>query len=145
MGVSNMPKFGKKSLENREFLCKDLKRLLDEVIKYYDFSIICGHRDKTEQERAYKIGNSKAHFGESAHNYNPSFAVDVYPYPVPTKASKGVISIDDNSPEWDKMVCTFKNAAHKMGIEIVCGADFKSLVDKPHIEIKNWKGKVKEI
>lgn len=140
-----MPKFGKKSLEQRELLCRDLKKLVDEVIKYYDFSIICTHRDRTEQEDAFKKGNSKAHFGQSAHNYNPSFAVDVYPYPVPRIEKKGVIVINDNSPEWDKMVCTFKNAARKMGLEITCGADYKSLVDKPHIEIKNWKERVKEI
>lgn len=140
-----MPRFGKNSKDNREFLCKDLKRLVDEVIKYYDFSIICGHRDKTEQEHAYKIGTSKAHFGQSAHNYNPSFAVDCYPYPLPTKQVKGSILIDDNSKEWDKMIYAFKSAAKQLGIEIECGADWKKLVDKPHIEIKNWKEIVKEI
>ena len=140
-----MPRFGKKSIENREFLCKDLKRLVDEVIKYYDFSIVCGHRDKTEQEHAFKIGTSKAHFGQSAHNCNPSFAVDVYPYPLPAKQVKGAILIDDNSPQWDKMVFAFKSAAKQLGIEIECGADWTKLVDKPHIEIKGWKDKVKEI
>lgn len=136
-----MPSFGKKSLEERKFLCKDLRLLVDEVIKYYDFSIICGHRDKTEQEEAYSNGNSKAHFGQSAHNYNPSFAVDVYPYPVPKKQGK----IDDNSKEWDKMIYAFKSVANKMGIEITCGIDWKSLKDKPHIEIKNWQKIVQNI
>lgn len=142
-----MPSFGKKSLERREFLCKDLKRLVDEVIKYYDFSIICSHRDRTEQEGAFRSGNSKAHFGQSAHNYNPSFAVDVYPYPIPMtrKTPTTAILVDNNSPEWDKMVFAFKNAAQQLGIEIVCGTDFTTLVDKPHIEIKDWKQKVKEI
>lgn len=142
-----MPKFGKKSLANREFLCKDLKRLCDEVIKYYDFSIICSHRGQTEQEEAFRIGNSNAHFGQSAHNYNPSFAVDVYPYPVPTTRNTpttGII-IDNKSPEWEKMVCVFKNAAKQLGISITCGADFKKLKDYPHIEITDWKDKVKEI
>lgn len=140
-----MPKFGKASLERRELLCKDLKRLCDEVIKYYDFSIICSHRGQADQEKAFLRGNSKALFGQSAHNYLPSFAVDVYPYPLPTKAAKGIIGIDDDSPEWDKMVYAFKNAAKQLGINITCGADFKTLVDKPHIEITGWKEKVKEI
>lgn len=140
-----MPRFGKKSIENREFLCKDLKYLVDEVIKYYDFSIVCGHRDKTEQEKAYKNGTSKAHFGQSAHNYNPSFAVDVYPYPMPLKQVKGVIEIDSDSKEWDKMIYAFKSAAKQHGIEIDCGIDWKKLKDKPHIEIKNWKKRVQEI
>lgn len=140
-----MPKFGKKSLERRAMLCKDLRALVDEVIKYYDFSIICSHRGKEEQERAFNAGNSKAHFGQSAHNYFPAFSVDVYPYPVPYKQVKGVKQIDDNSPEWEKMICTFKNAAKRLGIKITCGIDFKNLVDKPHLELADWKTKVKEI
>ena len=140
-----MPRFGKSSKENREFLCKDLKRLVDEVIKYYDFSIICGHRDRTEQEKAYKNGTSKAHFGQSAHNYNPSFAFDFTPYPCPTKQVKGTIQIDSDSPEWQKAVCIFKNEANKQGIEITCGADFKTLKDLMHIEIKNWRTRIKNI
>jgi peptidoglycan L-alanyl-D-glutamate endopeptidase CwlK len=140
-----MPKFGKKSLENREMLCKDLRRLVDEVIKYYDFSIICSHRDRQEQENAYLARTSNAHFGQSAHNYFPAFAVDVYPYPVPKKQIKGIIQVDSDSKEWEKMIFVFKNTAKKMGIKIDCGIDFKKLVDKPHIEIKDWKEIVKEI
>lgn len=142
-----MPKFGKASLERRALLCKELRALCDEVIKYYDFSIICSFRDKTEQEAAFNAGNSKAHFGQSAHNYNPSFAVDVYPYPVPISRNNPARAalIDSDSVEWDKMVFAFKNAAKQLGINITCGADFKKLVDKPHIEITGWKDKVKEI
>lgn len=140
-----MPKFGKKSLERRAMLCKDLRALVDEVIKYYDFSIICSHRGQEEQERAFNAGNSKAHFGQSAHNFFPSFAVDIYPYPVPYKQVKGVKQIDDNSPEWEKMICTFKNAAKRLSIKITCGIDFKNLVDKPHLELADWKNRVKEI
>ena len=140
-----MPKFGNKSLERRAMLCKDLRALVDEVIKYYDFSIVCSHRGQEEQERAFNAGNSKAHFGQSAHNFFPSFAVDIYPYPTPYIQKKGILYLDDNSPEWNKMVCTFKNTAKRMGIDIVCGADFKTLKDFPHIEIADWKTRVKEI
>ena len=140
-----MPKFGKASLERRALLCKDLRRLLDEVIKKYDFSIIESFRDKETQERYYKNGSTKAHFGESAHNYNPSFAVDVYPYPCPKKQVKGVIQIDSDSLEWIRMTNLFKVYAAEMGIDIECGIDFKSFRDAPHIEIKNWRKKVKEI
>lgn len=140
-----MPKFGKTSLEKREMLCKNLRLLVDEVIRYYDFSIICSHRGQEEQKSAYLSGASKAKFGQSAHNFYPSFAVDVYPYPVPKKQVNGVIQLDSNSKEWDKMIFAFKSAAIKLGIEIECGIDWKKLVDKPHIEIKNWKEIVKEI
>lgn len=141
----SMPIFGKKSKEQRNFLCKDLKRLVDEVIKVYDFSIICSHRDKTEQENAFETGRSKAHFGQSAHNYNPSWAVDCHPYPAPVKQVKGTIVMDDDSKEWETMVSLFKKKAKELGIDITCGADFKSFKDFPHIEISNWKEKVKDI
>ena len=140
-----MPKFGKTSKERRLFLCNDLKKLVDEVIKEYDFSIIETHRSKDDQDRAWSYGYSKAKFGESAHNYNPSFAVDVYPYPTPKITNDGVTKLDDNSQEWDNMINVFKAKAKELGIKITCGIDFKSIVDKPHIEITNWKQKVKEI
>lgn len=140
-----MPRFGKKSLELREYLCKDLKRLVDETIKVYDFSIVDTFRGKEDQEYAFLIKASKAHFGESAHNYHPCFALDAYPYPCPRKQDKGLIVIDDNSPEWQKMTDTFKKVAKKLGIQISCGIDFKSLRDCPHIEVSGWQKKVKEI
>lgn len=140
-----MPKFGKASLERREMLCKNLKLLVDEVIKHYDFSIIETFRDKETQDRYYRNGTTKAHFGESAHNYHPSFAVDVYPYPVPKKQVKGVIELDSDSLEWQRMTNLFKAISKEMGIEISCGIDFKSFKDAPHIEIKDWRKRVKNI
>lgn len=140
-----MPKFGTRSKELRQYLCNDLRLLVDEVIKHYDFSIVETFRDKVDQEKAFMFGRSKAHFGQSAHNYHPSFALDVTPYPVPLKQVKGVIVWDDDSPEWDKMINVFKAKADELGIKITCGIDFKSLTDKPHIEIADWKKRVKEI
>lgn len=140
-----MPSFGKASKERRALLCRDLRTLLDAVIEIYDFSIVESFRDKETQDRYYRQGSSKAKFGESAHNYNPSFAVDVYPYPCPKKQVKGVIQIDSDSMEWERMINLFKVYAKEMGIEITCGIDWKSIKDCPHIEIKNWRKIVKEI
>lgn len=140
-----MPKFGTHSKELREYLCNDLRRLVDEAIKVYDFSIVETYREKSEQDKAYYAKRSKARFGQSAHNYHPSFAVDVYPYPIPQRVVNGVLVIDDNSPRWEDMINVFKAVAQQLGIEIVCGIDFKSFRDCPHIEIADWKKRVKEI
>lgn len=140
-----MPNFGRRSKELRQYLCLDLRLLVDEVIKHYDFSIVETYREKSEQEKAYYAKRSKAHFGQSAHNYHPAFAVDVYPYPVPQKDVNGVIVIDDNSPRWAEMINLFKAIAQEMGIDIVCGIDFKSFRDAPHIEIADWKQRVRSI
>ena len=37
------------------------------------------YRDEADQLAALASGNSQAAFGESPHNYDPSFAIDVYP------------------------------------------------------------------
>lgn len=140
-----MPRFGKTSKEKRELLCNDLKRLVDEVIKEYDFSIVETHRGKAEQERAFNLGFSKAHFMQSAHNPCPAYAVDVYPYPTPKVQHNGNIELDSNSPEWDKMINVFKRKANELGIKITCGIDFKSFKDKPHLELADWKERVKKI
>lgn len=140
-----MPYFGKQSKEKREMLCKQLRLLVDEVIKEYDFSIVCSVRGYDEQTKAYNNGKSNAKFLQSAHNYCPAFAVDVYPYPRPLKEVNGKIELDSDSKEWDKMIEIFKTKAKKLGIKITCGIDFKSIVDKPHIEISDWKEIVKEI
>ena len=140
-----MPNFGKRSKELRQYLCKDLKRLVDEVIKTYDFSIVETVRGQQAQENDYELGRTKAHYGQSAHNYNPCFAVDVYPWPCPRKQDRGIIVIDDDSHEWKKMTDAFKRTANKLGIKITCGIDFKSFRDAPHIELAGWREKVKEI
>lgn len=140
-----MPSFGKASKERREMLCKDLKALVDEVIKHYDFSIIETFRDKETQERYYRNGATKAHFGESAHNYHPSFALDFAPWPCPKKQVNGVVQIDSDSPEWQIAVNIFKQTAKELNIGIICGADFKSFKDLMHIELADWKKRVKNI
>jgi len=79
-----MPKFSKKSLKKLNTCEDDLQVLMNEVIKHYDCTILCGHRSIKEQQLLYKYG--KSHLDGvhklSKHNYTPSRAVDVVPYPI---------------------------------------------------------------
>jgi|TARA_Y100000361_G_scaffold59315_1_gene51917 peptidoglycan L-alanyl-D-glutamate endopeptidase CwlK len=75
-----MPKFGKKSKERLASCEKDLQILFKEVVKHFDCTVTQGHRKVSEQEKLYKEGKTKVKFGK--HNYYPSIAVDVTPYPV---------------------------------------------------------------
>ena len=59
----------------------DLQIIFHEAIKYFDISILCGHRDRIEQNLAYKTGHSKVKFPNSKHNSRPSRAVDFAPFP----------------------------------------------------------------
>ena len=77
-----MYSFGKLSTQKLETLHSDLQLILNEVIKIYDFSIICGHRNEAEQNEAFNSGHSKLKYPDSKHNNLPSTAVDLAPYPI---------------------------------------------------------------
>lgn len=77
-----MPKFGKRSALILKDVHPDLVMVLNEVINYFDFTVISGHRGQKEQTDIYHAGNSKTPWPNSKHNKNPSHAVDIAPYPV---------------------------------------------------------------
>lgn len=52
---------------------------MNEAIKEYDFAVICGHRSKPDQDKAFAEGKSKLKFPNSKHNLDPSMAVDIAP------------------------------------------------------------------
>ena len=54
-----MPKFSKRSLENLRTCHQDIQAVLNEAIKYVDFSVTCGHRGQYEQDKAFVEGKSK--------------------------------------------------------------------------------------
>ena len=77
-----MPRFGSRSRKNLATCDEDLQDLFNEVIKYVDCSVICGHRNKEDQDKAFKEKRTKVKFPNGRHNSNPSRAVDVVPYPI---------------------------------------------------------------
>ena len=77
-----MPNFGTKSRERLDTCHPDLQTLFNAVIEEVDCSVVCGYRNKADQDKAVASGNSKAEYPKGKHNSNPSTAVDVYPYPV---------------------------------------------------------------
>ena len=79
-----MPKFGKRSKEALASCHPDLKEIMNEAIKYYDFSVLEGHRSVERQLELYTDGKSKIDGvkKKGMHNYLPSLAVDIVPYPI---------------------------------------------------------------
>lgn len=77
-----MPTFSSRSLKARKELHPLLRKLVDAAIKEVDFVILDAQRGRAEQEKAFKGKFSKAHFGESAHNYVPAVALDICPFPI---------------------------------------------------------------
>ena len=63
-----------------------LQSLFNEVIKYYDCTIIQGYRTPYEQQTLYDQGKSLTL--TSKHTTTPSKAIDVAPYPINWKNTK---------------------------------------------------------
>lgn len=77
-----MPKFSNSSFSKLSTCHLDLQAIFYEVIKNVDCIILEGYRGEVEQEVAFKDGKTKLHYPEGRHNRQPSFAVDVSPYPI---------------------------------------------------------------
>lgn len=121
-----MPSFGQRSKDNLAQCDQQLQDVLNEAIKYFDFSVICGHRDREAQDRAYNEGNSTLKWPNSKHNSYPSRAVDVVPYP-------GGFS-NDNATFY--LLATYiLRAASLLGIRVTWGGHWRSLKDLPHFEL----------
>lgn len=77
-----MPKFSQESFSRLSTCHLDLQALFYEVIKSFDCTILVGYRNEEDQEKAFENGHTQLHWPNSKHNTNPSFAVDVAPYPL---------------------------------------------------------------
>lgn len=120
-----MPKFGKKSLERIAECHSDLQKIVHELIKEMDVTVLCGYRGKEQQNEAFVKGFSKLQYPESKHNQKPSLAIDVAPYP---------IDWNDIS-RFEKMCDIIERIAKEKQIKIRLGRGF-SFKDYPHIELE---------
>ena len=123
-----MPHFGTKSKQHLNTVEAELQDVLCEAIKYYDFSIIDGHRDMETQNRYFNEGVSKVRWPHSRHNSYPAKAVDVVPYP----------GGFENSPaEFDRMATFILSAASALGVRVRWGGHWKNFPDYAHFELRD--------
>ena len=127
-----MPKFSRASAQRLATCHKDLRSVCEQLIKTFDFSVTCGHRGKVDQDAAYKAGNSKVRFPNSAHNKLPSMAVDIVPYPVDW----------NDISRFKEMAAAFFAVANllkergEITHEFEWGGNWRTLKDYPHFEVK---------
>ena len=122
-----MPRFGSRSRKNLATCDEDLQDLFNEVIKYVDCSVICGHRNKEDQDKAFKEKRTKVKFPNGRHNSNPSRAVDVVPYPIDW----------DNLQRFKELSEVIKTACETVGVDnLYWGFDLWQW-DMPHWELRN--------
>ena len=119
------PHFGTRSRKNLATCHPDLQRVAAEAIKHFDFTVICGHRNRANQEAAVASGASKLHWPKSRHNSNPSEAMDCVPHPLDWK--------DEDA--FTAMAAEIKTAAERLGVALDWGFDLWGW-DMPHFELR---------
>ena len=129
-----MPRFGKKSRYRLLSCDYRLQKVLDEVIKYVDCSVLEGHRDERTQDKLYSEGKTKVRYPMGKHNSNPSRAVDVVPYPIDWK----------DRERFHLFAGFVLGIARSMGIKLRWGGDWNmnfevddnKFDDFPHFELR---------
>tara|TARA_B100000902_G_scaffold395236_1_gene453374 strand:+ start:425 stop:823 length:399 start_codon:yes stop_codon:yes gene_type:complete len=105
-----VPIFGKKSKERLKGVDVRLVNVLNEVVKYFDITVIEGLRSQERQDELVAQGKSKTKFGKHVQGK----AVDIAPYP-----------IDWNSRDDFHYLGGFVlGVASKMGVDIRWGGDW---------------------
>lgn len=86
-----MYKFGKRSQSRLDTCHPDIQKILNELIKIYDISILEGTRSNERQAELYALGRSQLDGvnKKSKHQSSPSTAVDIMPYKKGTNAFSG--------------------------------------------------------
>lgn len=129
-----MPKFSNKSRERLAECHDDLQQVMNEAIKEFDFTVLCGYRTPAEQLALYKKGrtepgqrvtNIDGYNIKSRHNYKPALAVDIAPWP---------IDWNDLS-RFETLAHIVKAKAKELNIKITWGGDWKDFKDYPHFEL----------
>ena len=129
-----MYKFGSRSRKQMENIHPDLKKVLNEVIKHVDCSVLEGHRSGERQNKLFEEGRTNVKYPNGRHNANPSRAVDVVPYPIDW----------DDRERFHLFAGFVLGIAKSMGINLRWGGDWNQnfevddnqFDDFPHFEIK---------
>lgn len=128
-----MPKFGKESTAKLATCHPNLIIILNEAIKYVDFTVLEGHRGKELQNLYFSQGKSKLRWPHGEHNSTPSNAVDVAPWPIDWADVRRFI----------RLLSFIQGIGFGLGIPIRIGGDWNSdfifnenFHDWPHIELK---------
>ena len=131
-----MPRFGRISRKRLKTCDEDLIFLFKEVVKYFDCTVLEGHRGKRLQNKYFKEGKSKLKFPDGNHNKKPSTAIDVVPYPIDW----------DDRERMSYFAGYVKGIAMMLGIPIRWGGDWNNnnnlednnFDDLPHFELRSF-------
>lgn len=132
-----MPVLGAESKKQLSTCDTRLQLIANEAIKYVDFKVLEGHRNKAAQELAFAKGLTKLHYPYGNHNSLPSRAFDFAPFPVDWSERSAAIA------RFAFVAGVFLVVSRQLGIKIRFGWDWnrnldprdESFIDWPHIEL----------
>ena len=142
------PHFSAASQRRLAMAHPELQRLMNLARSQIAFEIDDSQRGRAAQELAFRTGHSKAHFGESAHNWSPAIAVDIHPIPLPPDwPPKLFLALHDVIGQWDPDTKFGSGLAKQLLIPITWGGDWngngsqtdQTLHDLPHYELRPWR------
>lgn len=127
---------GKRSLECLSTALPIWTEIVTELSDYMNVSVIQGFRGEAEQNAAVAAGNSKTPWPESAHNTQPSIAIDIMPYPIDWKDVKRISYMAGMI----RMIGASKGYAIRWGGDWDCDGEVndQTFHDLPHFEARPY-------
>jgi peptidoglycan LD-endopeptidase CwlK len=152
-----MATFGEKSESKLQSCVPELQKVMREAIKITDFTVIFGHRTTEEQQALYAKGRKKHPSGlwevvdknkivtqidgvdkKGMHNYYPSQAIDIAPYPIDWSAKPKAMA------RFYLLAGVILAVAHELNIKLRWGGDWdgdwdlsdQTFDDTGHFEVK---------
>ena len=122
-----MPKFGNTSKRRLATCDEDLQELFQEVVKFFDCSILEGHRGEETQNKYFDEGKSQVKWPNGKHNSSPSTALDAAPYPIDW----------DDTERFYYFAGFVKGVAFNIGIPIRWGGDWDDDTDVKETKFKD--------
>ena len=123
-----MPQLGQRSKDRLLQVHPDMVRVVERAIVLvppdHDFTVICGHRNEADQNKAFKEKRTQLRWPKSKHNQLPSRAVDLAPYPIDWNDEKRFIWL---------ATYMYRAAAHE-NVWIRWGGHW-TFKDMPHFEL----------
>jgi hypothetical protein len=120
-----------------------LQAIAQAAIRKVDFKVLDSTRGRDAQERAFNGGFAKVHFGNSAHNYVPAIAFDLFPAPYDWNDKRAFINLS-------KLILALPDELGLQGLDgqtliLRWGGDWnmdgniKDGWDMPHFELHPWR------
>lgn len=137
--------FGSESKASLAKCHPKLVEIAQEAIKTIDFRVLDSTRGRAAQERAFAGGKSKARFGQSAHNYVPAVAFDLFPAPYDWKNRQSfidlyhVIGFYNPAGGQGRGIALAKKIPLRWGGDWNMDGNLSDGWDMPHYELHPWR------